>query len=345
MITAPRLTLRLASAVGVTSLSVALALAGITAGAAAANPTTIDLGTAAAASVLGGSGVSNTGSSVLNGDVDSSPTPAIIGFPPGVYGGTEHAADGVAAAAQADLTTAYNAAAAAPSTSNETGLDLGGQTLTEGVYTASTAMALTGPVPLTLDGSASSVFIFQAGSTLITGSNTSIVLTGGVLACNVFWQVGTSATLGSGSSFVGNILANQSISLDTSATVQGRALARNGAVTLESNVFTAPACSAPTPPTPPTTTATTPTTSTPAKVATPVKAATPVKGATSTATKAGSQTGGGGGATVLGSASPTGALASTGVNVGPIAAGGAVLVGVGGYLLYLGRRRNTDARR
>jgi serine protease AprX len=199
--------------------------------------TPVSLGTASAASVLAGSGVTNTGPSVLNRDLDTYPTPAVTGFPPGVTMGVQHAADAVALAAQNDLTTAYNGAAGAVSTSNVTGVDLGGKTLTPGVYTAAAGMAITGTAPLTLSGSADSVFIFQAGSTLITGSNSSVVLSGGVQAANVFWQVGSSATLGTGTAFKGNILALTSITITTGATVDGRALARNGAVTLDSNRF------------------------------------------------------------------------------------------------------------
>jgi hypothetical protein len=211
--------------------------------AGAATPTTIDLGTAAAASVLAGSTVTNTGPSVLPQDLDVSPGSAITGFPPGSVTppGVEHAGDAVAADAQSDLTTAYNAAAAAPSTTDETGVDLGsGQTLTEGVFTASSGMQLTGQ--LTLSGDANAVFIFQAGSTLTTASDSSILLVGGAQACNVFWQVGSSATVGTDTTFVGNILALTSITLTAGATVDGRALASNGAVTLDDNVFTTPGC-------------------------------------------------------------------------------------------------------
>ncbi len=241
------------------------AVAMMTAGSAAA-ATTVNLGTAAAASVLAGQGVTNTGPSILPLDLDTSPNPAITGFPPGIVLGTQHAADAVAGQAQSDLTIAYNAAAGQASTASVSA-DLGGQTLTEGVYTAASSMAITGPVPLTLRGDSSSVFIFQAGSTLITGSGSSVVLTGGVSACNVFWQVGSSATLGTTTSFVGNILALTSITLNTGATVQGRALARNGAVTLDSNTFTTPNCTA----TPPTTTppTTTPPTTTPPRTTSP----------------------------------------------------------------------------
>jgi serine protease AprX len=209
----------------------------------------VTLGTAGAASVLAGSGVTNTGPSVLDGDVDTYPTAAITGFPAGVTLGAQHAADAVALAAQNDLTTAYNAAAAAPSTSNVTGVDLGGMTLTPGVYTAAAGMAITGTAPLTLSGTADSVFIFQAGSTLITGSGSSVVLSGGVQASNVFWQVGSSATIGTGTDFVGNILALTSITVTTGAWVDGTALARNGAVTLDDDVFgNAPTAEPPRPP-------------------------------------------------------------------------------------------------
>jgi hypothetical protein len=148
---------------------------------------------------------------VVNRDLDTYPTAAITGFPPGETLGAVNAANAVAERAQSDLTTAYNAAASAPSTSNVTGVDLSGKTLTEGVYTASTGMTLGGTVPLTLDGNADSVWIFQAGSTLTTASNSSVVFAGGARACNVFWQVGSSATLGTDTAFAGNVLALTSI--------------------------------------------------------------------------------------------------------------------------------------
>ncbi|MCU4185865.1 DUF3494 domain-containing protein [Acidiferrimicrobium sp. IK] len=295
------------------SLSAGLAIAGVTITPADAAVTTIDLGTAQFASVLAGQGVTNSGSTVLNLDLDTSPLPSVSGFPPGVTLGTEHLADGVAQTAQSDLTTAYDAAVAAPSTANVTGVDLGGRTLTEGVYTASSSMSLTGA--LTLSGTSSSVFIFQAGTTLTTGSASSVLLSGGVSACNVFWQVGSSATLGADSTFVGNILALQSISLDTGATVQGRALARNGAVTLLGNVFSGSTCSASTTTTttaPAATTTTAPaatttttapaatTTTAPAATTTTAPATTPTtsgvtpttSGATPTTSPAGTTTGG-----------------------------------------------------
>jgi hypothetical protein len=357
------------------SLVLATGLAvGASGSAMAATPSTIDLGTAAAASVIAGSGVTNTGSSILALDLDTAPTPAISGFPPGISG-PQHADDGVAQTAQADLTTAYNAAASAPSTNDETGVDLGGQVLTQGVYTASSDMSLTGPVPLTLNGSASSVFIFQAGTTLITGSDSSVVLTGGVLACNVFWQVGTSATLGTGTEFQGNILALTSISVDANATIAGRALARNGEVSLIDDTFTAPSCDTTTTPTPtttaPPTTAAPPVTTAPTTTAVPVGTETPAPSSpttpvtvtpihstttpvtTSTATTLGPHAvgttsvgggggGGGGGATLL-TPSPSTTLASTGLNTRPLLALGAGGAMTGAALVLTARRRRTNA--
>jgi hypothetical protein len=209
---------------------------------AAADPSAIDLGSASDASVLAGSGVTNTGPTAVNLDVDSYPTAAITGFPPGVTSGVEHAADSTAETAQSDLATAYAAAVATPPTTDVTGQDLGGMTLGAGVYHAAVSMTIDGPAPLTLQGGATSVFIFQAGSTLLAGSNSSVVLGTGVQACNVFWQVGTSATIGLGAIFAGNVLASTSITLDTGASIAGRALAENGAVTLDDNAVTSSTC-------------------------------------------------------------------------------------------------------
>ncbi len=143
--------------------------------------------------------------------------------------------------AQSDLTLAYNdAASRTPAASAPA--DLSGEILAPGVYKNATSLGLTGTVTLNAEGNPDAVFIFQAGSTLITGSGSHVALTGGAQACNVFWQVGSSATLGTNSTFVGNILALQSISVTTGASIDGRALARNGAVTLDDNTITAANC-------------------------------------------------------------------------------------------------------
>jgi hypothetical protein len=154
--------------------------------------------------------------------------------------GTIHSADAVAAQAQNELTAAYNAAAGAASTATKNG-DLGGQTLFAGVYTASSSLGITGTVTLDAQNNANAQFIFQIGTALTANVGSSVNLINGALPANVFWQVGSSATVGSGASFSGNILAFSSISLGTNATLQGRALARNAAVTLLGNTITMPA--------------------------------------------------------------------------------------------------------
>ncbi len=231
---------RLAYLATASALAVLLALGGANqANAAGSVQPTVGLGTADSYEVLASSTVTNTGvTTINNGDVGLSPGTSITGFPPGVINnGVIHDTDAQAQQAQADLTTAYNdAAGRSPDVSNI--IDLSGQTLVPGVYSGN-ALALNGTV--TLDGSASSVFIFQAASTLITSSASVVAFTGGANSCNVFWQVGSSATLGTGSVFAGTIMALTSITADTSATISGRLLARNGAVTLDSNVITRPA--------------------------------------------------------------------------------------------------------
>jgi hypothetical protein len=209
------------------------------------------LGTARTFAVLAGSTVTNTGTSTVTGDLGLSPGSSVTGFPPGVVlSGTLHAADATALAAQNDVTTAYNSLAGQPCTQDLTGQDLGGKVLTGGVYCFSSSAQLTGTLTLNAQGSANTVFVFKIGSTLTTASGASIVVTNGGSVCNVFWQVGTSATLGTGTSFGGSILALTSITLNTGASVSGRTLARNGAVTLDTNNVRAIDCSAgPQPPT------------------------------------------------------------------------------------------------
>jgi len=196
-----------------------------------------DLGTAQTFAVLAGSTVTNTGPSVLDGDLGVWPGIAITGFPPGTVTGTTHAGNAVAQQAQSDLTTAYNDAAGQACDVDLTGQDLGGMTLTPGAYCFSTSAQLTGTLNLDAQGSGSSVFIFQIGSTLTTASSSVASLINGGSECNVFWQVGSSATLGTSSTLVGSILALTDITLTTSANLSGRALARNGAVTLDTNTI------------------------------------------------------------------------------------------------------------
>jgi uncharacterized repeat protein (TIGR01451 family) len=208
------------------------------------------LGTTQSFAVLGSSTVTNTGPTVVTGDLGVDPGTAIVGFPPGtVVGGTIHDADAVALQAQTDNTTAYNNLASQSCTSNVS-TDLGGLTLVPGVYCFSSSAQLTGALTLDAGGDASAVWIFKIGSTLTTASNSSVVLINGAQQCNVFWQVGSSATIGTTTTFVGNIFALASVTLTTDATLSGRALAQNGAVTMDSNVIAISTCSVP--PVPPT---------------------------------------------------------------------------------------------
>lgn len=222
-----------------------LVLAGLLAGttftgAAFAAPATVGLGTAASYSVLGGSTVTNTGPTTMFGDLGLAPGSSVTGAPH-VLGQT-HVDDAVAIEAKSNLTTAYNAAASRP-TEGSAGTDLAGQTFTPGVRTASSALLLSaGSVVLDAQGDPNAVFIFQIGSTLITGSNTTVQLVNGAQACNVFWQVGSSATLGTGTRFVGTIMASQTITAKTAATIHGRLLAQTSAVNLDTNTITTSNC-------------------------------------------------------------------------------------------------------
>ncbi len=220
--------------------------------AATAAATMPPLGTEQSFAVLGGSTVTNTGSSVITGNLGVSPGSAITGFPPGVVTGVTHAADAEALQAQTDTTAAYIDLASQACTSDSTGQDLGGKTLVPGVYCFSSSAQLTGALTLDAGGVSNAVWVFKAGSTLTTAVNSSVVLTNGANPCNVFWQVGSSATLGTTTSFVGNIFALASITLNNGASVSGRVLARNGAVTLDNNIVTVPACDVPVTSTPPT---------------------------------------------------------------------------------------------
>ncbi len=195
-----------------------------------------------ASAFLGGSTVTNTGSSVVNGYLGVSPGTEITGFPPGIVNGETHSADAVALQAQSDLTIAYNDLAGQACNFNLTGQDLGGMTLIPGVYCFDTSAQLTGALTLDPVGDPYAVWVFQIGSTLTTASNASVVVLGDFEVCNVFWQVGSSATIGTNTAFQGNIAALTSITLNTGATMSGRALARNGAVTMDTNTITLPVC-------------------------------------------------------------------------------------------------------
>jgi hypothetical protein len=192
-------------------------------------------------SVLAGSTVTNTGSTVVSGDVGVCPGTAVTGFPPGTLSGTIHIADGVASLAQAALTAGYLDAAGRAGGTSVAG-DLVGQTLTAGVYTSTSSLANSGNLTLDGQGNKNAVFIFQIASTLTTGSASQITLANGATACNVFWQVGSSATLGTNSEFAGTIMALTSITITTGVNLEGRALARNGAVTLDDDVISGCAC-------------------------------------------------------------------------------------------------------
>src|SRR5947209_12257081 len=190
--------------------------------------------------VLGGSTVTNTNTpTIVNGDLGVSPGSAVTGFPPGtVTGGTIHAADAVAAQAQSDLTNVYTNLANTPCNTDLSGQDLGGKTLTPGVYCFSTSAQLTGTLTLDAQGNSNAAFIFKIGSTLTTASASSVLLINSASSCGVFWQVGSSATLGTGTALAGNIVALTSVTLNTGASVTGRVLARNGAVTLDNSHVT-----------------------------------------------------------------------------------------------------------
>jgi hypothetical protein len=210
------------------------------------------LGTAGSFAVLGSSTVTNTGPTIVNGDLGVSPGTAVTGFPPGiVLGGTIHLNDGLAGTAQSDITTAYNNLAGQACNINLTGINLGGLTLTPGTYCFSSSAQLTGTLTLNAQGNPGAVWVFQIGSTLTTASGSRVAFINGGQACGAFWQVGSSATLGTATSFSGNILALASITMTTGANSAGALFARNGAVTLDTNnVSTVGSCGSGPQPTP-----------------------------------------------------------------------------------------------
>jgi len=201
------------------------------------------LGTAVNFAVLAASTVTNTGGTIVTGDLGVSPGTAITGFPPGTLVGTKHAADPVSLQAQSDTGIAYDALAAQGcDTTFGVPTDIGGMTFPPGVYCFATSVGLTGILTLDGLGNPNAIWVFKIGSTLTTASGSSVLLTNGSKTCNVFWQVGSSATIGSTTHFIGNILALTSITLNGGASVDGRALARNGAVTMDTNAVNKSLC-------------------------------------------------------------------------------------------------------
>jgi hypothetical protein len=201
----------------------------------------VALGTSGNFAVLAGSTVTNTGPTSVTGDLGVSPSSAVTGFPPGNLVGAQHAGDSTAATAVADLTTAYNDAAGRTLCAVTVAGNLGGMTLTPGLYVSTSSLGVTsGDLTLDAQGDADAVFIFRMASTLTTTSGRQVVLAGGAKAGNIYWQVGSSATFGTTSAFSGTVMADQAITLDTGATLNGRALARIAAVTLATNTIVKP---------------------------------------------------------------------------------------------------------
>jgi hypothetical protein len=194
------------------------------------------LGAAASFAVLGASTVTCTGGSAVTGDVGVSPGTGITGFnPPCTITGTIHAGDAAAAQAHADLGIAYGALAGAACEHNLTGQDLGGQTLAPGVYCFDTTVGVTGALTLDGGGDSTAVWIFQVGTAITTATNASVVMAGSGTPGKVFWQVGSSATIGTATAFKGNLLAYATATLVSGSSIVGRALALNAAVTLDNN--------------------------------------------------------------------------------------------------------------
>lgn len=224
---------------------IALAMVAAFALPASAQAAPVDLATAGPFVVLGGTTVTNTGPSVLNGNLGVSPGTELKGFElPAVVNGVSHATDEVAAQAQLDLTNAYNVAAAQPvlPQNDLSGTDLGERKLGPGIYRYNAAALLTGALTLDAEGDPNAQFVFKIGSELTTASASSVLLVNGASPCNVYWQVGSSADIGTTTAFQGNLMALTSISLKAGATVLGRMLARNGQVSLIDNVLTRPLC-------------------------------------------------------------------------------------------------------
>jgi hypothetical protein len=202
-----------------------------------ANQETISMGASSELAILAGSSITSTGATNITGDIGLSPGSSIGGFPPGILNGVQHINNEISTQAKLDLTAAYNDAAGRTSTDIVTlSGNIGGLTLTPGLYKSTSSLAISsGDLTLDAKGNANAVFIIQIATTLTTTSGRKVILTGDASASNIFWQVGSSATFGTTSVFKGTVMAMQSITLNTGATLDGRALARTGAITMAGN--------------------------------------------------------------------------------------------------------------
>jgi hypothetical protein len=200
---------------------------------------TVSMAGAADLAILAGSAISNTGATTITGDMGLSPGTSIGGFPPGILIGTQHINDAIANQAKLDLTAAYNDAAGRTATDIVTiSGNIGGLTLTPGLYKSTSSLSISsGDLTFDAKGNPNAVFIIQIASTLTTTSGRKVILAGGALASNIFWQVGSSATFGTTSVFKGTVMAMQSITFNTGATIDGRALARTGAIVMAGNTI------------------------------------------------------------------------------------------------------------
>lgn len=201
--------------------------------------TSVSLAGSSNLAILAGSAISNTGATIITGDMGLSPGTSVGGFPPGILNGTLHINDAISNQAKLDLTAAYNDAAGRTSTDIVTlSGNIGGLTLTPGLYKSTSTLAISsGDLTFDAKGNPNAVFIIQIASSLTTTSGRKVILSGGALASRIFWQVGSSATFGTTSVFKGTVLAMQSITFNTGASIDGKALARTGAVIMAGNTI------------------------------------------------------------------------------------------------------------
>jgi hypothetical protein len=203
--------------------------------------TYVSLGTAGSFVVLSGETITNTGFTIINGNVGLYPGSGITGFPPGVVNGVVHNTDAVAAKAKQDLNDAYADASGRSGAPVPLSGDLGGMTLTPGLYVSATSIELTsGDLVLDASGDEDAIWVFQIGTTFVSNVGRKVLLIGNARHDNVFWNVGTSATIGVGSVMVGNFLTQISISVQTGASMEGRFLTQTGSVTFDSNKVNRP---------------------------------------------------------------------------------------------------------